>query len=196
MAWVRWFWLQWGTLCPLLALLFAQDSLWDCSEKDSLVEVPVELDMPSECMLGCTALTYRRIMETQDRTTVRFKDSYSGEPEEYCWSTKIKCSVGQKLHRAIIVLPVDGPVENWEPFRLQISSTETIEEILHQHTGPSLLPSDCGLHFQITEQLVRSRAQLVLCVRIFPQDSGSVGTALRCPPFLVTTWKRWNQGEG
>lgn len=196
MVCVRSFWLHWGTLCSLLAVLFAKDSVWDCSEKDSLTELPVDLDVLSECTLGCTALTYRRILESQERMTIRFKNSYTGEPDEYCWSTKIKCSVGQQLQSAIIVLPVDQPDENREIFRLQISSAEPAEETLHQHTGHAVLPSDCGLRFEVTEHLARKQGQLALCVKILLQEHDTVGRALRCPPFLVTTWKHWNHGEG
>ncbi|KAG9265951.1 hypothetical protein AMEX_G20435 [Astyanax mexicanus] len=185
------FWLQWGTVCSLLAFLFAEDSLWDCNEKDSLTEVPVDLDVLSECTLGCTAQTYRRILESQERTTVRFKDSYTGEPEEYCWFTKVKCRVGEQLQSTLVILPVDLAAENRETFRLQISSSEAPEETLYQHTGHSVLPSDCGLRFEVTKHLYRNRGQL--CVKILPQEYSSVG---RCPPFLVKIWKHRNQGQG
>ncbi|KAL7854320.1 hypothetical protein AOLI_G00211640 [Acnodon oligacanthus] len=196
MACVRSFWLQWGTLCSLLAFLFAQDSLWDCTEKDDLLkDVPVDLDVPSECTLGCTALTYKGILETQEKLTIHFRDSYIGEAEQYCWSPKIKCRPGQQLQNAFVLLPVDLSVVNGETLRLQVSSADVAVETLHQHAGGSLLPSDCGLRFDVTEHLA-GKLQQALCIKVLPQEHTTVGRALRCPPFLVTTWKHWSQGEG
>ncbi|KAI4881474.1 hypothetical protein NFI96_012218, partial [Prochilodus magdalenae] len=196
MACVQSIWLQWGTLCSLLALLCAQDSLWDCTERsDLLKDIPADIVVPSECTLGCTVLTYRSILETQEKLTVRFRDSYVGEPEEYCWPPKIKCSPGQQLQNAFVFLPVDPLAENRETFRLQISSADAAAEMLQQDTRHSLLPADCGLRFDVTEHLARKELQQALCVRVLPQKHASVRGALKCLPFLATTWKNWNQGE-
>ncbi|KAL7843861.1 hypothetical protein SRHO_G00224000 [Serrasalmus rhombeus] len=117
------------------------------------------------------------------------------EAEQYCWSPKIKCSPGQQLQNAFVLLPVDLSVVNGETLRLQVSSADVAVETLHQQAGHSLLPSDCGLRFDVTEHLAR-KLQQALCVKVLLQEHTAVGGALRCPPFLVTTWKHQSQGEG
>ncbi|CAB1318218.1 unnamed protein product [Coregonus sp. 'balchen'] len=54
----------------------ALDGGMECTDKDSLLtEISRDLDPPSECVVGCTALTYIAMLETQNTQTVRFKDS-------------------------------------------------------------------------------------------------------------------------
>lgn len=67
-------------MCSLLALLFAQDNLWDCSDKgDVLKEIPVDVNIPSACTLQCTAQTYQAVLALKDKLMLHFKDSYAGE---------------------------------------------------------------------------------------------------------------------
>lgn len=76
---------------------------------------------------------------------------------------------------------------------LQILS-ETPAAILHQHTERSLLPPECGVRFDITEHVAAKERQASLCVRMITQEQSTLKSGLLCPPFLVTTWEKWNQG--
>lgn len=116
-----------------------------------------------------------------------------GEADDYCWSTRIKCSPGQRLQNAFILLPVDLSVVDRESLRLQIIS-ETNGATLHQHTESSLFPSECGLRFDVTEHVGAKDRQETLCVKIITQEQSTLGSGLMCPPFLVTTWEKWSQG--
>lgn len=88
MAHVSSFWLQWGMACSVFALVFAwvfalvfaQDSSWDCSDRDDILrDAPVDVSTPSRCTLDCTARTYRAVLELHNRLTIRFTDSRAGE---------------------------------------------------------------------------------------------------------------------
>lgn len=60
--------------------LFAQENSWECLDKDtSVTEMSKDVEMPSECVLACTALSYRQVADRQQKLTVRFKDSQPGE---------------------------------------------------------------------------------------------------------------------
>ncbi|KAF4077169.1 hypothetical protein AMELA_G00205010 [Ameiurus melas] len=194
MAHVSSFWLQWGMACSVFALVFAQDSLWDCSDRDDILrDAPVDVSTPSRCTLDCTARTYRAVLELQNRLTIRFTDSRAGEREEYCWPSRIKCSPGQRLQSAFILLPVDLSVVDRETLRLQINS-ETNGATLHQHAEYSLFPAECGLRFDVTEHIPAQEHQENLCVKIIAREQSTLGKGLMCPPFLVTTWEKWNRG--
>ncbi|XP_017347336.2 uncharacterized protein LOC108278455 [Ictalurus punctatus] len=202
MAHVSSFWLQWGMACSVFALVFAwvfalvfaQDSSWDCSDRDDILrDAPVDVSTPSRCTLDCTARTYRAVLELHNRLTIRFTDSRAVEPEEYCWPSRIKCSPGQRLQSAFILLPVDSSVVDSDPLRLQINS-ETNGATVRQHAEYSLLPAECGLRFDVTEHIPAQERQENLCVKIIAREQSTLGNGLMCPPFLVTTWEKWNRG--
>lgn len=76
---------RWALLLALLVCVFAQDSSRECLDKDELIaEMPSAVDLPTECVLTCTALTYRQILDTQRRVTVRFRDSRPGKSVCVC----------------------------------------------------------------------------------------------------------------
>lgn len=73
-----------GVLSTILMAVVALDGGMECTDKDSLLtEISRDLDPSSECVLGCTALTYIAILETQMTQTVSFKDSTAGENTIY-----------------------------------------------------------------------------------------------------------------
>ncbi|KAK2827709.1 hypothetical protein Q7C36_018635 [Tachysurus vachellii] len=194
MAYVSSLCLHWGMVCSVFALVFAQDSSWDCRDRDDILrDAPADASAPSDCTLDCTARTYRAVLELHNRLTIRFRDSHAGEAEDFCWSTRIKCSPGQRLQNAFILLPVDLSVVDRESLRLQIVS-ETNGATLHQHAESSLFPSECGLRFDVTEHVGAKDRQETLCVKIITQDQSTLESGLMCPPFLVTTWEKWSQG--
>ncbi|KAI5091521.1 gonadal somatic cell derived factor isoform X1 [Silurus meridionalis] len=187
MVYLSSFWLQWGMVCSVFASMFAQDSSWDCTDTDDILrDVPADVNMPSQCTLDCTARTYRAILKLHNRLTIRFKDSHAGDTDEFCWSSKIQCSPGQRLQSAFILLPVDSSGANRETLILEMNGAT-----LHQHLDVSLLPPECGLRFEVTDRLA---AKEPLCVKIPAQEQGTLGSGLVCPPFLVTTWEKCNQG--
>ncbi|KAK3524627.1 hypothetical protein QTP70_031377, partial [Hemibagrus guttatus] len=114
------------------------------------------------------------------------------EADDYCWSTRLQCSPGQRLQSAFILLPVDLSIPARESLRLQIIS-ETSAATLHQHAEYSLFPPECGLRFDVTEHVSAKELQVNLCVKIITQEQSTLGSGLMCPPFLVTTWEKWNQ---
>ncbi|KAM9450659.1 uncharacterized protein Hap1MRO34_021206 [Clarias gariepinus] len=189
MAYVSSCFLPWGMVCSVFALVFAQDGVWDCGDRDDFLrEVPADVRMPSDCTLDCTARTYRAVLAMQTRTTIRFTDSRVGEHEEYCWSTRRQCSSGQRLQSAFVLVPVDSSVMARETIRLQINS-EINGATLHHHAEDSVIAPECGLRFDVTEHIAAKERQENLCVKIMAQDQG-----LMCPPYLVTMWEKWNQG--
>ncbi|KAK1788492.1 hypothetical protein P4O66_016917 [Electrophorus voltai] len=195
MACVTSFWLQWGTLCSLLLFLFAQDISRDCKSKDDLLaEMSPDVALPSTCALDCTARTYSRVLESQDKRTVRFRDSYTERPEEYCWPTQIQCSSAQRLHNAFILVPV-ATTSSPAAVGLEVSSDARAERP-RRHRGRALLPADCGLRFDVTQLLASKDRRPVLCVKVVPEQPGAPLTeGLRCPPFMVTTWEHWSQSD-
>ena len=69
-----------AVLSTMLLAMGALDGGMECTDKDRLLtQISKDLDPPSECVLGCTVLTYRAMLETQNTPTVRFKDSTAGE---------------------------------------------------------------------------------------------------------------------
>ncbi len=60
--------------------MFAQENSSECLDKDEIItEMSKDAEMPSECVMSCTALSYRQIADRQQRLTVRFQDSQPGK---------------------------------------------------------------------------------------------------------------------
>lgn len=66
-----------GILCMLFVAALTEDRAELCEEDDSAL--PGSLDIPSECLLSCTAQTYARMLLRKDTQTVRFKCAHTGE---------------------------------------------------------------------------------------------------------------------
>lgn len=167
---------RWAPLLALLVCVFAQDSSRECLDKDELIaEMPSTVDLPTECVLTCTALTYRQILDTQRRVTVRFRDSRPGEDgDEFCWLISSRCSTWDEVLVLLSLSQSDAATE--ARIRLQTDSLILVEP----QDSPSVLPDDCGLRFDVTAQLQGLR-QHTLCVR----PHGIMGNQLQCPPALV-----------
>lgn len=61
-------------------ITLAGDKAMLCEDKDSLLaEIAGNVEIPSECVLHCTALTYGRMLLRQDTQRVRFKYSDARE---------------------------------------------------------------------------------------------------------------------
>ncbi|KAJ8415598.1 hypothetical protein AAFF_G00425780 [Aldrovandia affinis] len=85
-----------GLYCWFLpALLVYVSAGRECAEKDNLLtEVSRNVDMPSECLLSCTAQTYRQMLKKREVQTVRFNPTSPSELGQHCWPTKMKCNLG------------------------------------------------------------------------------------------------------
>lgn len=167
---------RWALLLALLVCVFAQDSSRECLDKDELIaEMPSAVDLPTECVLTCTALTYRQILDTQRRVTVRFRDSRPGDGEdEFCWFIGSRCGAWDEVLVLLSLSQSDAATE--DTIRLQTDSLILVEP----RDSPSILPDDCGLRFDVTPHL-RSLRQHAFCIR----PHGIMGNRLQCPPALV-----------
>ncbi|KAK2872169.1 hypothetical protein QQF64_018259 [Cirrhinus molitorella] len=182
MACVGSLWLRWGTLLSVLFCLFAQENSWECLDKDASVsEMSKDAEMPSACVLACTALSYRQIIDRQQKITVRFKDSQPGESGDFCWFVPRRCSTRDEI---FVLLSASEPVPNGESIGLETNSP-THTNPVQPHDSPSSIPDDCGLRFDVTPHL-RHPPQHALCVRL----TGVMENHLQCPPFLVIVRKK------
>ncbi|RXN07906.1 gonadal somatic cell derived factor isoform X1 [Labeo rohita] len=170
-------WLRWGTLLSVMFCLFAQENSWECLDKDtSVTEMSKDVEMPSECVLACTALSYRQVADRQQKLTVRFKDSQPDDLGDFCWFIHRRCSTWDDV---FVVLSVNESVPDGESIRLQTNSPTHLNPV-QAHDSPSVIPDACGLRFDVTPHL-RHLPQHTLCVRL----KGIMGNHLECPPFLV-----------
>lgn len=171
-------WLRWGALLSAVFCLFAQESSCECLDKDQIVaEMSKDAELPSECVLSCTALTYRQILDRQQKLTVRFKDSQPGEAGDFCWSVHTRCSTWDEV---FVLLSIKESAPAGERVVLQTDWSP-----VEPHDAPSVLPDACGLRFDVTPHL-RVLQQRTLCVR----PHGIMGNSLQCPPFLVIIRKK------
>lgn len=173
-------WLRWGALLSLIFCVFAQENSSECLDKDEIItEMSKDAEMPSDCVLSCTALSYRQIADRQQRLTVRFKDSQPGESGDFCWFIDRRCSTRDEI---FVLLSVNESVPNGESIQIQTNSPTHLIPV-QSHNSPSVIPDDCGLRFDVTPHLrhLTHLRHLPLCVRL----TGIMGTRLQCPPFLV-----------
>ncbi|ROL46689.1 hypothetical protein DPX16_12582 [Anabarilius grahami] len=175
-------WLRWGMLLSAVLCLFAQENSWECLDKGEVVtEMSKDAELPSVCVLSCTALTYRQIIDRQQKLTVRFRDSQPGESDDFCWFINSRCSTWDE---AFVLLSVSESVPAEERIELQTNSPIHPNPV-QPHDSPSVLPDDCGLHFDVTPHLKHLQRH-TLCVTL----KGIVGNSLTCPPFLVIVKKK------
>lgn len=177
-------------------------------DKDQVVaEMSQDADLPSECVLTCTALTYRQIIEGQQKLTVRFKDSQPGESDDFCWFIHTRCSTWDEVFVVLSIkeyVPAEriGLQTTWplhlSPALPHLSPAPLLLSPAPPHLSPppphlspapphlSRVPPDaCGLRFDVTPHL-KFLKQRVLCVR----PHGIMGQRLHCPPYLVIVKKK------
>ncbi|CAN9504523.1 unnamed protein product [Ophioblennius macclurei] len=191
----------------LLSLLLLVVGALKCSERETLLEpMPSGITPPTDCLMECTGMTYIKKLQLQDSSNIRLKDSTQGEPGEYCWSTELKCTVGESFHSAYAVLPVDVSVSGYEQVEVRTadasSSSSSSSTVLRTHSGPATLDEGCGLRYDVTQHFSAHAAGTSFCVRVGAQqqeeEDASADRFLRCPPYLVTFWmrKQSNQQDG
>ncbi|KAG1970096.1 hypothetical protein F2P79_001834 [Pimephales promelas] len=187
-------WLRWGALLSAVFALCVQE----CVDKDRvLAEMSQDADLPTECVLSCTALTYRQILDGQQKLTVRFKDSQPGESDDFCWFIHTRCSTWDEIFVVLSIkesvaaetigLQITWPPQlsptppHLSPAPLQLSPAPP-----HlSPTPPHVPPNACGLRFDVTPHL-KLLKQRTLCIR----PHGIMGHRLHCPPYLVIVKKK------
>lgn len=178
-----------GILSTLFMVTLAVDRAMLCEEDSLLMEMSKDVEIPSECVMTCTAQTYGRMLLMQDTKTVRFKCSDTGDRGEYCWSTRISCSAGESLLQAYVILPVHKSTIGAESPGLQTPSA-TYKDLLRPHRGQvAPLADECGLFYNVMDYFGGTKQEPNFCVKVVPQHHGE---SLRCPPFLVTVWQNQN----
>ncbi|XP_029108845.1 uncharacterized protein LOC114910731 isoform X3 [Scleropages formosus] len=174
---------------PLSAAL-ALDSSPGCpGERATPAEIPAASGALSACALTCSARTYRQLLEKRDARTVRFSAATAGKHGDHCWSTEVMHGDSESLQRAYVVLPVDTELAAWEPLSLRTTCPVHHDALKPHHGAAAAMSRDCGLTFDVTTFFSSGRSFPLFCIEIVPQLSSLRG-ALRCPPFLVTTWLR------
>lgn len=182
-----------GPHCWLLtALLVCVSSGMECTERDSLLtEVSSAVDMPSDCILRCTAHTYSEMLRKRLLYTVRFSPASPSELGQHCWPTQMKCGVGERLERAFIMLPLQDTTRGAEDSLRLRPTFPTQQDTLQPQNRQAVLSSDCGLRFDVTGPFVASQSQTTFCTEVVYLP-GVPAAALKCPPFLITTWLKQN----
>ncbi|CAL8322370.1 unnamed protein product [Lota lota] len=166
----------------------------ECTEQVSLIR-QISIVEPTQCLMDCTVLTFSRTMELGYRHNIRMKDASQEEQRnltEYCWPLDLKCTVGERLQQAFVVVPVDQSVVAHED--LTVNAMGPVEGELSAHKGPTTLPDDCGICYEVTSSYQSTPAESmgvgsVFCVQVVPRKPLSGDGMLKCPPFLVTIWQ-------
>lgn len=174
-------WVSFGILAPLLLAAGAIV----CSEKEKLLQLlPSKVTQQTDCLMECTGMTYIKKLELQDNRNIRLKDSSEGDLGEYCWSTEIKCTVGESFQHAYVVVPVDTSTVGHE--MLEVKTTGPTASTLPAHNSPTAIAENCGLLYDVTRHFSAENVGTSFCVQVITQGD----EVLKCPPYLVTLWQR------
>lgn len=178
-------WVSFGILSPfLLAVGEAK-----CSEKETLLKpIPNTVTQLTDCLMECTGMTYIKKLQLQDYHNIRLKDSTEGDLGEYCWSTELKCTIGESFQNAYVVLPVDVSVVGHE--MLEVNATAPTATTLDPHNSPTTIAENCGLRYDVTQYFSTEDPGTSFCVQVIAQEDVLGDKVLKCPPFLVTFWQR------
>ncbi|KAM4634814.1 uncharacterized protein ACJ7VT_003760 isoform 2-T2 [Polymixia lowei] len=149
--------------------------------------------------MECTSLTFIKKLELRDKRNIRFSYSTEGDIGEYCWATALKCTTGESLQHAFVVLPTVMSVAGQE--QLQLKSTAPTAGTLNGYYSPTTLATNCGLRYEVTHHFNTEQEGASFCVQINAPHGLLGDRMLRCPPFLVTFWQRSpnqskQEGEG
>lgn len=189
--------------CGLLSVgpLLPAAGAHECTGKVQGVRpIPSTVTQRTDCLMECTGMTYINKMQLQDQRNIRFQDSTEGDLGEYCWSTDIKCNVGERFEHAFVVVPVDASAAG--PLEVRSTSpptptTTTTTAALQQHSFPSTIADNCGLRYDVTQHFSSGSSGTSFCVQVVNQQDALGDSVLKCPPFLASFWQRSpNQGSG
>ncbi|KAM9307443.1 gonadal somatic cell derived factor [Pholidichthys leucotaenia] len=162
---------------------------FECLQKETLIrQTPRRVTPPTDCLMECTSMTYFRKVQLQDKHTIRLGYSTEGDLGEYCWSTDLKCTVGDSFLHAYVVLPVDTSAVGHE--QLEVRSTTPTVTALQAHQSPTTLAESCGLRYDVTRHFGTPNSGTSFCMQVSTEGDPLGDRVLRCAPFLVTFWQR------
>ncbi|XP_011480011.1 uncharacterized protein LOC105355224 [Oryzias latipes] len=178
--------LCWGLLSRLLIATGAIE----CTENEApeIKPKPNTMKLPTECLIECSSMTYINKLQLQDDHNIRITDSTEGELGEYCWSSKLKCTIGESFVSAYVVVPVDVSMTEHE--QLQVRTSAPRRDALHIHSSPTTIADSCGFRYEVTTHFSTPDTDTSFCVQIVTQEDDLGDRLLRCPPYLVTFWQR------
>lgn len=113
---------------------------------------------------------------------------FPGDLGEYCWSTELKCTIGESFHHAYVVLPVE--IFAVAPEQLEVKVTAPAATTLRVNSGSSTVADACGLRYDVTEHFSTATAGTSFCIQVITQEDVLGDSVLKCPPYLVTFWQR------
>lgn len=113
---------------------------------------------------------------------------FLGDLGEYCWSTELKCTIGEGFQHAYVVLPVDVSAVRHE--MLEVKATVPAATTLQAHNSPTTIAENCGLRYDVTQHFSTEGAGASFCVQVVAQEDVLGDKVLKCPPYLVTFWER------
>ncbi|KAK5852159.1 hypothetical protein PBY51_023652 [Eleginops maclovinus] len=180
-------WVFFGILSPLLLAAWAAN----CAEREGLVKLLPGQDSSrplSNCLIECTETTYHKKIRLQDHHNIRLSLCTEGDLGEYCWSTELKCNIGESFVHAYVVVPVDVSVVGHE--LLEVKSTVPSATTLLAHNSSTTIADDCGLQYDVTPQFSTEKTGNSFCVQVVSPGGVVWDQVLKCPPFLVTFWER------
>lgn len=186
----------WVPLAVLSPLLLAVGAL-ECSEKQTLLKtIPGGVMRPTDCLMECSGMTYVKKLQLRDNNNIRMRDSTEGDPGEHCWSTEIKCTVGEGFHRAYVVLPVRASAAGHR--QVDVRTADPSSAALHPHGEPTVIDDGCGPRYDVTQHFGARATGTTFCIRLAAQEDAAGDSLLRCPPYLVTLWtrKQFNRQDG
>nr|XP_033951998.1 uncharacterized protein LOC117456286 [Pseudochaenichthys georgianus] len=175
-------WVFLGMLSPFLLAEGADH----CSEREGLVRLLPRRPL-SNCLTECTQMTYHKKLQLEDNHNIRLSYCTEGDPGEYCWSTQLKCNIGESFVQAYVVLPVDVSVAGHE--MLEVRATVPSATPLLRHNSPTTIADDCGLQYDVAPQFSTENTGNSFCIQVVSPVDSPVDF-LKCPPFLVTFWER------
>lgn len=133
-------------------------------------------------------MTFIKKLQLQDNHNIRLTDSREGDLGEFCWSTELKCTVGESFQQAYVVLPVDTSTVTHE--MLEVKATGPTAEALNAHSSPTTVAEGCGLRYDVTRRFSSETAGTSFCIQVGTLKDILEDNVLKCPPFLVTFWQR------
>ncbi|XP_077479600.1 uncharacterized protein LOC144091264 [Stigmatopora argus] len=172
-------WVSFGMISSILLASCAAE----CSgNRTRLRPLPGDLPRLSGCLMECTQMTFARKVQLRDTRDIRLQDSTDGGLGQYCWSTEIKCNVGEIFQRAFVVLPLHA-----SPLSPESVTVRWANAALPVDTTDITIPDSCGLRYDVSEHFGPGRRLDSFCVEVIRQQDVQVP---KCPPFLVTFWQR------
>lgn len=112
---------------------------------------------------------------------------FPGDLGEFCWSTDLQCTVGERFHHALVVLPVD--ISAVPPEQLEVQVAAPAATTLRPDSSASTIADSCGLRYDVTEHFSTGTGTS-FCIQVVTLEDALGDNVLKCPPYLVTFWQK------